>query len=121
MCIVLQCKMQLLIPDCPNSFIKTLIAHRVRIPQRPPSMEWNSGTCKECNMRSAAFAVIMLLFAISLSRFGMAAESTIAIDFENLSRGEIVYEQYKSQGVVIRGANWSDGPDYAVVFDSTNI
>src|SRR5690606_38951791 len=77
--------------------------------------------CKECNMRSAAFAVMMLLFAISLSRFGMAAESTIAIDFENLSRVEIVYEQYKSQGVVIRGANWSDGPDYAVVFDSTDI
>lgn len=72
-------------------------------------------------MRSAAFVVITLLFGITLSRFGIAAETTVIIDFENLSRGEIVNEQYKSQGLVIRGVNWSHGPDYAVVFDSMNI
>ena len=53
-------------------------------------------------MRSVASVVIILLLTASLSQAASAAEHTVTIDFETLSRGEIVEDQYASEGVVIR-------------------
>ncbi len=69
-------------------------------------------------MRDSLIAFACLFF--SSLPLASAAQPTV-IDFETLSRGEIVNDQYADLGLHVTASNWSIGPDIAVIFDTTDI
>lgn len=65
----------------------------------------------------------LLLATCLASAFGVPAAraAPVILDFEPHFRGEIVHEQYLSEGMRITAANWNHGPDHAVIFDTLQI